>query len=317
MRSGILGACLAALVLSGAAARADIADFIGNWHNPARDLSGMTHVVISPGGGGSVYVRVYGDCHAVECSWGLVSGKTYTTDPRSAEVDRITAAIDFGFAHREIVFRKGPGGKLAFEMLTDFSDGSGRHNFVSNGTLEPSAWAGPVTQNWERPVALRTGWGGGADGGASMPPAEKCTGFDPKAVHHVAEGGRWKVMAGGEPLLDAGRDEHNAISAETVLRFYRFDRKCSIGWGPYWKRGDSFPSQKMGGANCVIFNPTTVHVAPVGHVWKLVAGNDTLAEAADKRLADAVFALIRQHRLDMECFVRRPDPVMVYWLSHG
>jgi len=308
---------LAALLVWGIVAHAGIEDFHGNWENPARDLSGLTHVVISPDGGDRVTVRAYGDCRPIACSWGQVQAKSYGADPASRAVTMVEAAFDAGFARRRIMFRPMPSGTLGFEMTTEFTDGSGRHDFAMTGILRRTSWAGPLSQNWERPPGLGSGWGGGARGGNSPRPVESCIGFDPKAARAVQQNGWWKVVAGALVLAEAGRDQQSALGAQSAVRSYRFDAKCSIAGSVYWKRGGDFPTRRLGSAECVGFNPTTVHAVPVGRGWKIVDGVKWLAEFPDDRAkADALLALIRFYRLDTECFIRRPDPVMTYWLTH-
>lgn len=307
-----------ALVLIGAAARGEATDFLGNWDNPAHDAGGLMHVVISPNGGDRVDVRAYGDCHPNECNWGLEQGKVYTAGPKSKSVEAIVATFHYGFAHHRITFRKVPGEGLSYEMMTEFVDGSDSHDFVVSGILKPTAWAGPLAQNWERPAELRTGWGGGPREGAMPRPSEQCVRFDTGRTRAVDKNGRWQIVAGTQMLADAGNDEQSARLAEAAIHHYRFDRRCTVGgpWKTYWKAGDSFASDRMGGAECVGFNPTTVHLARVGGAWKLVDGVASIGAFGDnKAKAAATLALIRANDLSAECFVRAWDPVMVYWLS--
>ncbi len=314
----MLRAGLIALAFCTAAAHAEIKDFYGHWENTARDAGGLTHVVISPDGGNRVNLRAYGDCHPIECNWGLVPGRSYTADPRSKVVDSILAVFNAGFARRQIVFRTAGDGRLQFEMLTEFPDGSGHRDFAVRGTLKQTTWAGPISENWERPAGTGTGWGGGARSGALPKPKEVCATFDPSSVRTVQQNGKWRVTAGTQTLAESG-DKRVALTAEATIRYYRFDRRCSVS-GPantYWKQGSDFPQQTMGGADCLAFNLTTVHIARIGRDWKVVDGANWLAEfGEDKNKANALLSLIRFYRLDTQCFVGRPDPVMVYWLSH-
>jgi len=176
-----------------AAARAGIADFTGNWENAGSDASGIAHVVISPAGGDHVSVRVYGTCHPTECNWGLVEGKSYSRDPHSSEVESIQAIFNTGFSRKEIIFRKGKNGVIAFEVLSEFVDGSGRHDFDMTGRLIQSAMAGPVGDTWNRPASQGTGWGGGARTGTSPRPAETCQPFDGVAARVVRTGEAWQA----------------------------------------------------------------------------------------------------------------------------
>jgi hypothetical protein len=309
---------LAALLLLGTVAHGEATAFLGHWENPDSKATGLTHVVISPSGGDKVEVRAYGDCHPSECNWGLVAGRIYSRDPKSSAVDTIIAVFHYGFAERQVVFRRGPAGRLRFEMLTSFSDASDRHDFVANGELRPSVWAGPIAQNWERPAGLSTGWGGGARNGVSPPPAESCAGFDSAKLRTTQKDGLWKVTAAGKTLLEAGHDEKNALLVEVVIRHYRFDRRCTVGgpWKTYWKAGNGFPHDRMDGIACLAFNPATTHLVLIGGDWKIVDGPAEIAVlGANKAKAEAMLALIRHHRLTQECFVRRGDPLMTFWLK--
>ncbi|MDE2182538.1 MAG: hypothetical protein KGJ78_05900 [Alphaproteobacteria bacterium] len=309
-------AALAALALAASSAPAAVEDFSGNWENSGHDPSGITHVLISPAGGTTVSVRVFGDCHPIECNWGQVDGKGYTTGPKSEAVDTIVAVINAGFARRQMIFRKLSPDRMAFEVFTDYEDGVGKNDFAASGTLERTSWAGPLGQNWERPGALATGWGGGARSGTSPAPKEACEPFDPREVKAVAAGAAWKITAGNRLLAEAGGDEQTALRAQDVLRHYRFDRQCRVGRAVYWKRADAFPRGRMGGADCLLFNTVTTHLSPVARHWTIVDGVQWIASFEGESDAEALLALIRYHHLDAECFVGgRQNPVLTYWLA--
>jgi len=315
-RTGLFAGHLAAFCLA-AAAQAGIADFTGNWENVGRDASGIAHVVISPAGGDHVSVRVYGTCHPTECNWGLVEGKSYSADPHSKEVESIQAVFTTAFSRKEIIFRKGNSGELAFEVLTEILDGSERHNFDMTGKLRQSNLAGPVGDNWNRPASQGTGWGGGARTGTSSRPAETCQPFE--AAHVVQTGESWQVVSGSQRLAD-GRDERTAMRALETIHHFGFDRKCHTGTSSmeYWKHGTEIPNGHMGGADCIYFNPTTVHLTHMGRAWKIVDGVQWIADFdPDKVQADEMLSLIRSYGLDRECFVGgRLNSAMVYWLAH-
>ena len=315
-KTGLFAASIAVFCLS-VTARADVTDFYGNWENAGRGVTGVAHVQISPTGGNHVSVRVYGNCHPIECNWGLAKAQSYTASPQSGEVTSISAEFNSGFASKQLIIRKAGPGELQLEVLTVFIDGSGRHDFDMTGRLKHTAWAGPIGQSWEN-KPLGTGWGGGVRSGAPKKPDENCTGFDPAALHAVQAGTFWKIVAGKQTLIEAVADENTARRALATIRHYRFDRKCRVGAAPdsYWKRGATMADEAMGGADCIAFNPTTAHASPIGHRWKIVDGVKWIADFGDKSQADSVLSLIRAYHLDAECFVARADPVMVYWLAH-
>jgi len=301
-----------------AAAHGEATGFLGNWTNQNPGRGGLTHLVISPDGGDRVVVRAYGECHPNECDWGLQQAKVYTDDPKSKRVEAIAVTFHYGFAHHEVILRPTAGGELQYELFTEFADGSDKRDFMVAGTLQPSSWAGPLAQNWVRPAELRTGWGGGARDFPARP-AEHCVPFETSRARAVEANGNWRIVAGSQVLADAGNDGSSAVMAEAAIHHYGFDRRCTVG-GPfktYWKTGVSFSSDQMGGAQCIGFNPTTVHLVRMEQEWKIVDGSTWILDlGGNKPKADAMLAFIRANGLTKECFIRQGDPVMVFWLTH-
>jgi len=308
----------AALFVLCGLAKAETSDFLGHWQNPDSKASGLTHVAITPNGGNGVDVRAYGDCRAIECDWGIVQGKVYTASPKSTDVQVVVAMFHFGFAHRQITFRRQANGKLKFEMQVELADNSLRHDYAVSGSLRQTSWVGPITQVWQKQPGLQTGWGGGARSSPPAAPAESCTMVDANGARAVEEKGYWFVKAKGKVLIDVGRDEQAAQIAEAAFHHYKFDRRCTVG-GPfktYWKSADGFAKDKMGGVICWKLQPTTAHVVRSGNSWKVVDGANTLVDLGDnKKKAQAMLDLIRTNKLTAECFVRQPDPLMAFWLQ--
>lgn len=300
------------------AAHGATTDFLGHWQSVDPKGSGITHIAITPNGGKGVDVRAYGDCRAIECDWGIVQGKVYTTAPKSDDVQIVEATFHFGFAHHHITFRKAGGGKLAFEMLTEWADNSRRHDYAVSGLLRPTSWVGPISQIWQVQPGLQNGWGGGARNGASPKPIEACTVVNAKNVRAVEQNGYWFVKLGGKVLIDVGHDEQAAMLAEAAFQHYKFDRRCTVG-GPfksYWKSADGFPKEKMGGAICLKLNPTTTHLLLSGKRWKIMDGVTVIADLGTlKPKAEAMLGLIRANKLTAECFIRLPDPLITFWLQ--
>lgn len=303
--------------LFGGGAHGEAGDFIGNWKNPDPKASGLMHVAISPNGGNRVDVRAYGDCRPMECDWGIVQGDVYYSDPKSDHVTVVVATFHFGFAHRQITFRKGPEGRLAFEMLVKLDDNSGRHDFAVAGALKPTTWVGPIGPMWQSEPGLATGWGGGARSGAVKRPQEDCTVFDTRRLNVVNQGGNWQLKAGGKVLVDTGKDDKAARLAETAFRHYRFDRQCRTGgqWKPYWRSADGFGRERLDGIYCLTFPPTTAHLVRLKNGWRIVAGNTTLVDLGPfKDQAEAMLAMIRLNKLTGECFIGAPD-IMTFWVA--
>jgi hypothetical protein len=314
----VLASAFCVLMLASAAAHGATSDFLGHWQSVDSKSSGLTHIAITPNGGNGVDVRAYGDCRAIECDWGIVQGKVYTPAPKSEDVQIVVATFHFGFAHHHITFRKAAGGKLSFEMLTEWADNSQRHDYAVTGVLKPTSWVGPITQVWQAQPGLQNGWGGGARNGVSAPPAESCTIVEAKGARAVEDHGYWFVKSGGKVLIDVGHDEQAAMLAEAAFQHYKFDRRCTVG-GPfktYWKSASGFAKDKMGGSICLKLNPTTAHLVQSGQSWKIMDGVTVLADLGPlKTKAEAMLGLIRANKLTGECFIRQPDPLLSYWLQ--
>lgn len=311
---------LLALILFCAAADAEATGFIGQWANPDPKASGLTHVAISPNGGDRVDVRAYGDCHPIECDWGIVQGKTFSANPKTPDVEIIVATFHYGFAHRTVTLRKAGKGKLDFEMTIEFADNSQRHDYVVRGNLRETVWPGPIAQVWQKQAGLATGWGGGARSGAPQEPKETCQYFNVHGARAVQKDGQWFVAAGKTTLVEAGRDDKAAQIAEAAIRHYKFDRRCTVGgpWQAYWKSPEGFAREKIGGPGCVAFQPTTAHLTRVGRDWVIMDGVATVANfAANKPKAEATMGLIRSQRLNGHCYVRYPDPIMEFWVTNA
>lgn len=108
--------------------------------------------------------------------------------------------------------------------------------------------------------------------------------------------------------------------AEAAFHHYGFDRRCTVGgpWQAYWKTGDGFAGERIGGVSCIAFHPTTAHLTHLGQEWAIMDGVTTIAKfGANKPKAEATLGLIRANRLNGNCFVRYPDPIMGFWVTNS
>ena len=128
--------------LAGPAA-ADVSQLVGNWVNQNADTTGVTRVRITHAGPNRVRVRVFGQCHPTDCDWGVVMGHSYFAGPGSNRVKAVVARFHPGFANKIVILRDVAGPRLNFEVLTDFTDGSGRHDYDAVGRLRRAAFLPP------------------------------------------------------------------------------------------------------------------------------------------------------------------------------
>lgn len=310
-RCGIFAATLfGALGIAGAAS-ADVSDFVGNWVNTDSDTSGVTRMVVTPAGPNRVRVQVFGQCHPTDCDWGQVVAHSYFDNAGSNHVKSVMAVFDQGFARRTIVLRERFGERLGFEILTDFTDGSGRRDYDMTGRLRPAPFGPPPGG----------GPGGGGPGGGPGPtPLEDCVSFNPATTHAAFVGGAWKLVDGSQWILDFGGNAGAAARAENTVHFYHFAKQCFVGRPDpsmtYWKNTvDGIPANAMPGDDCIAFDPATTHVAHVGGAWKIVDGSHWIADfGSNAGEANQAMAFIQGYHMNRQCFVNRPNAPMIYWL---
>jgi hypothetical protein len=306
LRKAGFAAVLAAGVFGLAApASADVSQLVGNWVNQDHDTSGITRVIVTHAGPNRVRVRVFGQCHPTDCNWGQVMGHSYFEGAGSNRVKAVMARFNAGFATKIVILRDVAGPRLNYEVLTDFTDGSGRRDYDVVGRLHRAA-AMPHPSPGPGPMPV---------------PSEDCVTFNPGTTHVAHVGGEWKIVDGSHWIASFGAHHAEANRAMHIINHYHFNRQCFVGRPnpsmTYWKRGAHIvPSNSMGGQDCVGFNPATTHVAHVGGEWKIVDGSHWIASFGSKHAeANEAIALIHHYHMNRQCFVGRPHPSMTYWLS--
>lgn len=295
-KAGFAALVAAGLMALSAPAAADVSHLLGTWVNRDSHTRSITRVIVTRAGANRVRVRAFGQCHPADCDWGRVTAHSYFASVGSNRVRAVMARFNPGFARTTVILSDAPGARLRYQVLTHFTDSSGRHDYASNG--------------WLRRVA----------GAPSPALAEDCNRFNPGAARVARRGGHWKIVDGAQWIADFGNKRHEARRALRIIRHYRFNRQCFVGRpGPsmtYWKRNNVVPSHGMAGNDCIGFNPATAHVAHVGGHWKIVDGAQWIADFGNRHgEANKAMAIIHRYRMNRQCFVGRPNPSMSYWLS--
>ena len=123
---------LAAITFANPAA-ANINEFIGEWKNVDSNARGVIRLTISYNGP-NIDAHVWGSCKPTPCDWGTVQAIPYGGSVRSplpAQAEVLRAEYDHGFARQQVIIRKAPNKELRVEVLTHFTDSSGRSNYFS------------------------------------------------------------------------------------------------------------------------------------------------------------------------------------------
>lgn len=163
MRKTIFGAMVLLVLLAAGAASADIDRFRGRWVNTDADTLGLVKVAVRVRGS-NIRVRVFGPCRAQNCDWGTVRARAYGSDVSSdafATARVVTAWFRQSFARRLLILRIGRSGRLRVQVLTSFTDDSGRSDTVHTYTFERARTRervrtpdGPGHHHADRPVEV-------------------------------------------------------------------------------------------------------------------------------------------------------------------
>ncbi len=108
---------------------------LGSWVNAAPS-GGLAAVTIT-GSTAAPSVHAFGQCSPTNCDWGSVRGITYGTSIASTAGDTLLAPYAFGFENTQLViaYNHTTSETLTVTSYTEFTDGSGRSNYVRAETF--------------------------------------------------------------------------------------------------------------------------------------------------------------------------------------
>ena len=111
--------------------------FTGTWKNISLNTGGITSLEIKLDGT-KVMVQAWGKCHPADCDWGQVEAQPYGPSVSSnlaAATQVLSAVFQPGFSQRLMLIYPEGKDRLRVEVLTRYTDRSGRSNFRSIDTL--------------------------------------------------------------------------------------------------------------------------------------------------------------------------------------
>jgi hypothetical protein len=95
-------------------------------------------VILTRGDGGLLRVHAYGSCSPVPCNWGTVTGITFGSGISATTGGTFLAPYKFGFSNKLLDGTVNPAGTLlTVRIWTEFTDNSGRSNYVNTNTFVP------------------------------------------------------------------------------------------------------------------------------------------------------------------------------------
>ena len=326
---------IAALIGMGTPAMASIQDFVGSWKNVDPNSNGIVAIKIQRTGQ-TLKIRAFGSCSPTPCDWGQVQGQVFAPNVSAnlnSQAKWAVANYTTGFSKTTLVMSL-QGNQLVVESYTQFTDGSGRTNYMNREKFKnfggggggggggwPFPWpmpgGGGGPGGWGPggggPGGGPGGWGPGGGGGMGE---EDCISFNPDTTHVAFVSGRWKIVDGDHWILDFGGNAAEANQAMAIIQYYHFNKQCFVGRPDpgmtYWLKGHNAPNGAYGGEDCVDFDPNNVSVEGGGGNWRVVDGGHSMFSFPSQDEANQAVAVIQNYNFRYSCFVGRPGPSMTY-----
>ena len=316
-------------------ALADVTGFVGNWISPPAqpggflsslvgsqsDISAVARIVVTPAGASHVRIQVFGRCESGPCDWGTQLARNHSGDPKSDDVRSVSAEFNTAQADEKLTLRPGPGGSLRFDLVTDFTDGSGRHDYETSGLLAAAQVEVPMAGAAATPAPS-------AAAAVSAPPsqtsdlhaapAEDCAAINGADVYVAPSERGWKLNDYNHTILNFGANKVAALKAQMVLDFYHIDEQCFVARPHpkmiYWRSAGQFPHGPMANEDCIALHPAAVRAEQKDGDWKVVDGSTVLLDYGEEQTgAQLAVSVIQTYRLTRQCFIARPDTTMSYW----
>ena len=131
MKSARIVSALLVLLLIAPAASANINQFSGTWKNIDPETGGLTTLKIEVKGT-RVGIWAWGKCHPQDCAWGYAEGTAYgpSVSDNLVETAQVVSTLYItSFSQTILVIRPVEGGQLEVELMTKFTDQSGRASY--------------------------------------------------------------------------------------------------------------------------------------------------------------------------------------------
>jgi len=134
---------LVVVVLGLGTVRASAVDrdsYIGNWVNVDAQTRGIKAIQIGVQDG-QFQMRAWGACHPNPCKWGQANVSFLAPNVSSQDVASATAVYRPGFSIQRLTMRLDASGILEVEVMTHFTDNSGRSDYVETNRFRRVSWS--------------------------------------------------------------------------------------------------------------------------------------------------------------------------------
>ena len=113
--------------------------FIGNWMNVNKGKGGIKAMQIGQQDDQTL-MRAWGACTPNPCKWGQTKVSFYATNVSSQDVTSATAVFRTSFSITRLTMRPGASGTLEVEVMTHFTDNSGRSDYTNTDRFRSVSW---------------------------------------------------------------------------------------------------------------------------------------------------------------------------------
>lgn len=295
--------------------------FAGTWQGPPG--GDIDHVIVSASGSGPIRIQVFGRCEARVCNWGVLPARIRTDGPSSEAIRSLSADFNLGFALRHITLHRAPGNLLHVDMVTEFTDGSERHDYEASGQLVPAGAAtaaapnpSPAPSTAPAPNTPPPPAGAGISAlnplgwfsskpapqavvqpaqqdsampvaASAAPPVDDCMAIDAGHLYVATSNGNWNLRDFLHVAQSFGPYKVAANKGLAVAGFYRFDEVCHVGRGTtnltFLRVAGEVPHQAMAGEDCSDVHPDKVAVMQRDDSWKVMDGEREIFDYGSDR----------------------------------
>jgi len=121
---------LALVLVTVSTASAEINQFAGKWKNIDPQTRGVTSIKIDVSGS-RIKIQTWGKCHPSDCAWGFAEGTAYAPGAGFNLVETANTVSTIyltSFTQIFLIIRPTHAGQIKVEVLTKYTDQSGRAN---------------------------------------------------------------------------------------------------------------------------------------------------------------------------------------------
>jgi len=302
------------------------AEFAGTWvvGGQAPAGSDIDHVVVTASGQGTVRIQVFGRCEARVCNWGALPARVRTDGPNSQVVRSLSADFNLGFALQHVTLHRLPGNLLRLDMVTEFTDGSDRHDYETALQLRPAG--APVASSAAAPTPATAATAAPVEpsvlplAATAAPPTDDCVAIAAGHIYVAPSNGNWSVRDFLHVIQGFGPYRAAAAKGLAVFNFYRFDEGCHVGRAStnmtFFRASGEVPRQPMAGEDCTEVHPAAVAAVKQDDDWKVVEGARVIFDyGSDEQGAAQAVTVIKSLNLVRQCYYDRANYSATYWLS--